>query len=143
MIKKYRGKISARKKALDGIKADSVHIPPLEQVSSRKDIKAEFPEDGGVIIDFWVEYLAPLDMGDKLTYCTALKGIVSRVVADDAAPMSEYRPEENVEGVLAATGVVSRMTSDVYKLMFSNKVLVNLGKDIREIWRTGDYTKGK
>ena len=143
LIKKYRGKISARKKALDGIKADSVHIPPLEQVSSRKDIKAEFPEDGGVIIDFWVEYLAPLDMGDKLTYCTALKGIVSRVVADDAAPMSEYRPEENVEGVLAATGVVSRMTSDVYKLMFSNKVLVNLGKDIREIWRTGDYTKGK
>lgn len=135
LIKKYKARIATRKNALNGIKADGVHIPPIEQVSSKKDIKEEFPAEGGVIIDVWIEYIDKMGMGDKLTYNTALKGIVSRVLSNEEAPMTEYRSEEPIEGVLTPTGVISRMTSDIYKLLFSNKVLVELGKQIREIWR--------
>lgn len=135
VIKKFQGRAIARKKALEGIKADAVHIPPVEQVSSKKNIKEEFPAEGGVIINIWVEYVSVMDKGDKLTYNTALKGVISRVVPDNEAPITEYRPEDHIEGVLTPTGVISRMTADIYKLLYSNKVLVELGKQIREIWR--------
>lgn len=135
VIKKFQGRAIARKKALDGIKADSVHIPPVEQVSSKKNIKEEFPAEGGVIINIWVEYISVMDKGDKLTYNTALKGVISRVVPDNEAPVTDFRPEEHIEGILTPTGVISRRTSDIYKLLFGNKVLVELGKQIREIWR--------
>lgn len=135
LVKKYKNRAAARKQALDGIRADSVHIPPLERVHTKKDLKEEFPPEGGVIIDVWVEYLSEMSMGDKLTYNTALKGVVSRVLSNDEAPLSEYRNDEVIEGILTPTGVISRMTSDIYKLTFANKVLVETGKQIREIWR--------
>lgn len=142
LIKKYQRRVGERKNALQGIKASAVHIPPIEQVSSNKSIKTEFPPDGGVIINVWVEYESVMGAGDKLTYNTALKGVISRVLPNDKAPITDYREDEPVEGVLTPTGVISRMTSDIYKLLFSNKVLVNLGKDIREVWKKGDYEKG-
>lgn len=133
VIKKYQRRVVERKNSLNGIRADSVHIPPVEQVSSNKSIKEEFPPDGGVIINVWVEYNSVMGAGDKLTYNTALKGVISRVLPDEQAPMTDYRSDEHIEGVLTPTGVISRMTSDIYKLLFANKVLVNLGKDRKSV----------
>ena len=72
--------------------------------------------------------------GDKLTYSTALKGVVSRRTKIEESPISEYRPEEHVEAILTPVGIISRMTSDIYSMLFGNKVLVELGKQIKEIW---------
>jgi hypothetical protein len=73
-------------------------------------------------------------MGDKIAFTTALKGIVSKVLSDKEAPTSEHRPDEIVEAVMTPTGIISRMTADIYPIMYSNKVLVELGKQIREIY---------
>ena len=50
LIKKVRNSLASRSKALEGIRSE-VHIQPLEPVKDKKSIKAEFPEDGGVIIN--------------------------------------------------------------------------------------------
>lgn len=135
LIKKYKAELSNRTKALEGIKTSSVHIPPLEQVKTNKIGKAEFPDGGGVIINIWVEYEDTLSMGDKITYSTALKGVVSKVLKQGEAPVTEYRPEDPIEAVLTPTGIISRMTLDVYLMSFSAKCLVECGKQVREIWK--------
>ena len=135
LINKYRARLASRAKAIEGIHTGSVHVPPLKQVTSKKIGKAEFPEGGGVIINIYIEYIDTLGMGDKITYSTALKGVVSKVVSDDEAPVSDYRPDEHIEGVLTPVGIVGRMTLDIYQLLYTNKVLVELGKQIREIWK--------
>ena len=112
-----------------------VHVPPLKQTNAKKMGKVEFPDGGGVIINIFTEYLDEMGRGDKLTYSTALKGVVSKVLDQDEAPLSDYRPEEPIEAILTPTGMISRMTSDIYSMVFSNKVLVEIGKQIREIWR--------
>jgi DNA-directed RNA polymerase beta subunit len=71
--------------------------------------------------------------GDKLVYSTALKGVVSQVIASSEAPLSEHRKDEPVEAILTPTGIISRMTLDIYSMLYSNKVLVELGKQIKEI----------
>jgi hypothetical protein len=94
-------------------------------------------EDGesyeGVLIKFYIQSNVPLGIGDKLSYDTALKGVISNVLDDDEAPYSEYRPDEEIESVLTPTGVFSRMTHDIFYLMFTNKLLVELGKQIADI----------
>ena len=71
--------------------------------------------------------------GSKMTFSTSLKGIVSQVLADEEAPASEYRKDDHIEAILTPTGVISRMTQDVYSMLFGNKVLIEVGKQIREI----------
>lgn len=94
-------------------------------------------EDGesyeGVMIKFYIQANVELGIGDKLSYDTALKGVISNVLDDDEAPYSEYRPEEEIESVLTPTGVFSRMTHDIFYLLFTNKLLVELGRQIGDI----------
>lgn len=135
LIIKYRNKLLNRANIVKDIKTGSVHVPPLEQISDKKVGKAEFHPEGGVIINIWIEYEDVMSVGDKLTYSTALKGVVSKVLKNSEAPLCEHRPEEHIEAILTPTGVISRMTLDIYQMLYSNKVLVECGKQIREIWR--------
>ena len=118
VITKYKKRLESRAKAIEGITTGSVHVPPLTQVDAKKHGKQEFPPDGGVIIDIYIEYIDTLAMGDKLTFSTALKGVVSKVLADDEAPLCDWRPEEHIEAILTPTGIISRMTSDIYSMVF-------------------------
>jgi hypothetical protein len=130
LVRKYKGKVEKRKKALGGIRTESVSIPPLEQQSSNKVGTEEYD---GLLIEFYVQYYDEMSEGDKLTYSTALKGVISRRLSDEEAPISDYRPEEIIEAIVTPTGIISRMTSDIYSMIFGNKVLVELGKQIKEI----------
>lgn len=134
LIKQYRDRLNSRAAAIKDVYTGSVHVPPLEQVSSKKVGKQEFPDGGGVIINIWIEYEDVMGKGDKLTFSTALKGVVSKVLKDSEAPISDYRPDEHIEAILTPTGIISRMTSDIYSMTFGNKVLIECGKQIREIW---------
>jgi DNA-directed RNA polymerase beta subunit len=62
------------------------------------------------MIKYYIQSNVPLGIGDKLSYDTALKGVISNVLDDKEAPYSEYRPNEEIESVLTPTGVFSRMT---------------------------------
>jgi len=132
LIRKYRQRIEGRRKKLldEGITTTNIHIPPLEQIKNDKIGPDKFE---GVLIQFSVEYTTDMGEGDKLTYSTALKGVVSKRLKVEESPISEYREENIIEAVLTPTGVISRMTSDVYRLLYSNKVLVEVGKQIKEI----------
>lgn len=134
LIRNYQGMLSSRANAVKGIPHNNVHIPPLEQTDAKKIGKESFPDDGGVIINIYIEYIDELGMGDKITYNTALKGVVSKVLSKDEAPLCDYRPEEPIEAILTPTGIISRMTTDIYSFIYSTKVLVECGKQIREIW---------
>jgi hypothetical protein len=135
IIKKYKGKVQKRKAALGGIKTASVHIPPLEQQKADSDgtsrVGAEDYE--GVLIEFYVEYYDEMGEGDKLVYSTALKGVISQVLSKEESPVSEHRRSEHIEAIITPTGIISRMTADIYSMLYANKVLIELGKQIKEI----------
>jgi hypothetical protein len=130
LIRKYRAKVQKKKNAIGNIKTSNVRIPPTEQ---QKGYKVGVEEYEGVLIEFYTEYYDEMGEGDKLTYSTALKGIVSKRVSKDEAPISEYRSENIVEAIQTPTGIISRMTIDLYSMLYGNKVLIELGKQIKEI----------
>jgi hypothetical protein len=130
IIKKYKAKIQKKKDAIKGIKTSNVRIAPTEQ---QKTDKVGVEEYEGVLIEFYVEYYDEMGEGDKLVYSTALKGVISQVLSDEESPISEHRENEPVEAIITPTGIISRMTADIYSMLYGNKVLVELGKQVREI----------
>lgn len=135
LINAYKKKFDAKKSALAryGVKTGSIKIAPIVQQMTNKINGTEF---NGVLIEIYIEKELPCKIGDKITYQTALKGVISKVFAKEETPISEYRTEELINGILTPTGIISRMTSDIYSLLYMNKVLVEVGKQIREIWES-------
>lgn len=104
LIKKYRERLASKADAIKDVRTGSVHVPPLEQVTAKKIGKQDFPMDGGMIINVWIEYEDVMGKGDKLTFNTALKGIVSKVLKRSEAPISDYRPEDVIERNIDSNG---------------------------------------
>lgn len=135
LITNYKNMILKRKEKLQklGIKTSSIKLPSTDMQTNKK---IEGTEYDGVLINFYIEHLDRVGIGDKITYSTALKGVVSKVLPKDESPVSEYRSEEVVEGILTPTGIISRMCLDIYSIAYINKVLIELGKQIKEIWES-------
>ncbi len=135
LIKTYKSFYKKKKDSLGGIISSNVRIPSLEQqdADSKGKSKIGGEEYDGIMIEFYVEYYDQMMEGDKLTFSTALKGVISKRLTREESPITEHRPEEVVEAIVTPTGIISRMTMDVYSMIFSNKVLVELGKQIKEI----------
>lgn len=70
LIKKYEGKVVQRKEALlsRNIKTNKIRLDPTDQQVTDK-IAGDYYE--GVLIQFYVEYYAPLAEGDKISYSVA------------------------------------------------------------------------
>lgn len=69
-------------------------------------------------------------------YFTALKSIVGEVIEEGYEPWSEYRPEEEISCFLAPYAILARMTPSVMITMTANKVLVELKRQLEDIYNS-------
>lgn len=134
-INEYKKNIEKRKNKLKskGVNSSNTKIAPITKQTSNKVHSTEYD---GVLICFWVEYDDPMSIGDKMTFQTALKGVVAKVFSEEESPISEYREEDVIEAIETPTGIISRMTVDFYSILWINKILVEVGKQIKEIWES-------
>lgn len=133
LITDYNKEIEKRKSI---VKSKGIHTSALKlkAVGQQKETKINGTEFEGVLIIFYVTHKDTLSIGDKLVYNTALKGIVTKVVPNEEAPRSTFRDDEIIDGCLAGSGVPSRLTLDIFPIMYSNKALIELGRWIHEEW---------
>ena len=139
VVKEYNAKMDAKKAIIDKYYKDgevsNVIIPPSSQVEAVNG-KVKGVEVGeGVLIEFFIKYADELGVGDKVSYYTALKGIISEKIPDELAPYSDFRPDEQVSAILATIGVNARMTASVFLALFGNKVLIELKRKCKELYK--------
>lgn len=87
----------------------------------------------GVLIEFYIKYEDEMAVGDKLTYFIALKGIVRDIFPEGEEPYTDFRPDEKVESLLAIASVNARQTCSVITNMTLNKILIELGRSVKDI----------
>lgn len=90
----------------------------------------------GIMIEFYINYEDKMGIGDKLTFFTALKGIVSEIIPEGYEPYSEYRPDEEVSALLSPLSVYARMTGSILVNMFANKLLIELTRQAIDIYES-------
>jgi len=135
LISSYKKNLKSKEKYLkeNGINTDDLILPSSDKLENNGKIKGKNVGDG-VLIEIYVKYKDIMGVGDKITYYTALKGVIGSVIPADEAPFSEYRQEEPIDAILTPFSVISRMTNSIFYMMWSNKVLIELKRQIGEIY---------
>lgn len=135
LIKDYKTSVEKRKRLLEekGIHQAALNLKITNQLNTDKVNGAEF---NGVLIIFYTTHREKLGAGDKITYSTALKGVISTICPDEKAPFSEYRENEEICGLTASSGIPSRLTMDVFPQIYGNKLLIELGRWVHKTWNS-------
>jgi hypothetical protein len=133
IIKKYKAEVTRRENIAKKNGATNIIFPPTEKINNPK-IKGR--ETNGVIIEFYVKHKDNLAIGDKIVYGTAIKTIVSDVIPKGEEPFSESHPDENIDAIFTQLSIVSRMTTDAFNMLYSNKLIIELKRKCKEIWES-------
>ena len=139
IIKSYNSEITTKEKLLkkyyDNTIDSNIILDPNKKVDPiNGKVKGTNLVDS-VLIEFYVTYQDKMNVGDKISYSTALKSIISRVVADDEAPYSDYRKDEPIDAIMSYISIQARMCSSIYLELYCNKVLIELKRQIAELWK--------
>jgi hypothetical protein len=120
ILKGYIKEVEKKEKV---VKDSSVIMKNTRMIEGTK-IKGQ--DVDGILIEIYVTYKDVLSVGDKVSFETALKTIVSTVVPEDEAPQSDHRPNNKIQAQVTPLSFVSRMTVDVIDKMYLNKILMEL-----------------
>ena len=138
LVKGYNSTIINKEKMIKKYYDNSVEsgiiLPPNSKIVSQYGkVKGNDMPDS-VMIEFYVTYEDELGVGDKISYYTALKSVISTKVPKELAPYSELHKDEKISAIMSYISVNARMTCSIYYALYGNKVLVELKKQISDIW---------
>ena len=83
----------------------------------------------GVLIEFYINKIKPLQIGDKLTNRYGAKGVITKIIEDDSA-VGEYTG--NIDVFLPGPGIMGRKNLAAIKEIYLGKIFYNLKKIIHE-----------
>ena len=75
-----------------------------------------------------------MSRGDKLTAEFALKSINSHVIDEGLEPYSEFRPDEEIDMIIAPLSISARKTPSIFLAMFANKILIESKRHLKDYW---------
>ena len=131
LIKDYV-KLHSKRKNL--IQTEAPHnVVKTAAINKQTTSKIKGVEVDGIMIEIYIEYEDDLSIGDKITFYTALKSIISDVIPKGEEPFSESREDEKIEAVISPLSIVSRMTTDVYNALYLSKVIIELKEAVRRM----------
>jgi len=131
-IKKYIKQNKQRTNTvLDSKSDDIIYTHHTDETKYAKVLGQEFD---GLLIQFFVSHSDNCKSGDKISFESALKGIISEVWEEDERPTSTY-DDKPIEAVLSPLSVISRMTIDFFYKLYCNKVIVSLKDECEKIWK--------
>lgn len=113
-----------------------VILEPTDKVETQYGKIKGVDVGDGIMIEFYINYEDKMGVGDKLTFFTALKGIVSEIIPEGYEPYSEYRPDERISALLSPLSVYARMTGSIMVNMFINKLLIELKRQCIDIYES-------
>lgn len=89
-----------------------------------------------VLIEIYIEHGDEVSIGDKIAVYGASKQVISEMVPEGQEPYAETAPDEEVSIFVAPSCVLKRMIPSLMITASGNKVLLNLKKQIGEIWNS-------
>jgi len=110
-----------------------IELPSIEMINSPRMLGRDIE---GVIIKFYIRHDDINVIGNKVTFQSACKTIVSDIIEKGKEPYSEHRKDEVIDGIVSPLSIVSRMTTDLYNLLYCQKVLVELKEQVRDIYES-------
>lgn len=119
-IKKRKQEASAETK-MTGKPSDKLLETEISKTHLGRIKKYLVPEEGGVVIEFFISHEQIMSTGDKTTNLTALKSIIADVVPQNEAPMTESGLV--LDGNLSLLSISARMINSIWLVSFISKIM--------------------
>lgn len=113
---KYSGKVDRNKYKLD------ISIPNKGMVMGER-----VPEEGAIIIEYFIKHDIPMGVGDKMAFHASLKSIVADVVPEGLEPLTESGMV--LDGVIGSISIANRMIASIYSTGTLSKILHDCSKE--------------
>lgn len=132
IFKAYEKKINSERKVMEsyGCMSQAAMTFPttdkLEQTGKLKNC------EDGVLIEIYMKYEDVMSVGDKMTYYSALKGVVKGIFDKGKEPRSSFRPNEEIHTLLSTDGMIARMTTAVILQASINKFLIEMSRYVKD-----------
>lgn len=138
VLKDYNNTVSKREKTISkymNLYDANTLVKTSEQLQpdSTGKVKGVKLQDG-IMIDFYIEYEDVMSPGDKLSYFSALKGVVSHVIPDGYEPYTENNPDRPIDAVVSAIGMYKRMCLDFFKVGALCKVTIEKKRQLADTY---------
>lgn len=89
--------------------------------------------ENGVLIEFYIKTEDKMGVGDKLTYNTAIKGVIKDIMPEGDEPYTDFRRDEKVDALLTSASVNARMVASIINSGSINKALIELTRKCKDI----------
>ena len=132
IVKSYESDINKTKAMM---KKNNIELPP--------DMKPTYalPATGklknardSVLIEFYLAYHDKLSIGDKLTFYSALKGVVKDKYPAGSEPYTDSRPNEKIHSFLSISSINGRMVTSPLTIGTLNRLMIELSRSCKEIY---------
>ena len=86
-----------------------------------------------IFVEFYVEYLDTVGIGDKIVYNSANKAVEKAIFPVGKEPYTEFRPNEKLDAMLADSGISKRLVSSSYIYGSLQKLMIELDRSVKDI----------
>lgn len=86
-----------------------------------------------VLVEFYVEYLDTVGVGDKIVYNAANKAVIKNVIPEGKEAYTEFRPNEAVDAFISEVSIDKRMVTSIVIYGSLQKLMAELDRSVKDI----------
>lgn len=86
-----------------------------------------------IIIEFYVEYLDTVGVGDKIVYNSANKAVEKDIFPEGKEPYTDFRPNEKIDAFVSVTSISKRLVSSTLVYGGLQKLMIELDRSVKDI----------
>ena len=99
-------------------------LPPTGKLKKAQD---------AIYVEFYVEYLDTVGVGDKVVYYSANKAVEKNVIPKGKEPYTDFRPNEPIDAFVSEVSIDKRMVSSTVIYGSLQKLMVELDRSVKDI----------
>lgn len=126
----YEKRVKDIKKVYDQYGIDSAILPKtgkVPEVGKTKNL------DDSVLVIYYIKYTDTMSAGDKITFYSANKGIIKKIIPKDVEPYTAFRPNEHIDSFMSLSSISGRMTCSIPLFAATSKLMVELDRSVKDL----------
>lgn len=130
IVNNYERPLKALEKKLKAKNIDISQIPAHYKLPPVGKLKGKTK---GVLVEFYVEYLDTVGVGDKVVYFSANKATEKNIIPENLEPYTDFRPNESIDAFVSETSIDKRMVTSTLIYGSLQKLMIELDRSIKDI----------
>lgn len=105
-------------------------LPPYYKLPATGKLKKS---QEAIYIEFYVEYLDTVGVGDKVVYAAANKAVEKNIFPEGEEPYTEFRPNEKIDAFVSEVSIDKRLVTSIPVYGSLQKLMIELDRSVKDI----------